>query len=131
MSHADRHEVYCANAGDSRAVLFLGDNVIPLSFDHKPTDAGERFRVEAAGGIVSDEGRVDHNLNLSRALGDLTYKKGADLPQSHQKISCVPDVSCFRIVRVVQEVFECPFCRQCGLEVIGGFQVWDGEGQTS
>ena len=34
---------YCANVGDSRAVLSSesGKNVVPLSFDHKPGDDKE------------------------------------------------------------------------------------------
>ena len=35
----DTH-IYCANAGDSRAVLSKGpNNVVPLSEDHKPDNA--------------------------------------------------------------------------------------------
>lgn len=48
-------------------------NCIPLSFDHKPENEGERKRIYAAGSVVT-EGRVDGNLNLSRALGDLKHK---------------------------------------------------------
>jgi hypothetical protein len=32
-----------------------------------------------AGGFVSD-GRINGNLNLSRAMGDLEYKKDRNLP---------------------------------------------------
>ncbi|CAK0898395.1 unnamed protein product, partial [Prorocentrum cordatum] len=41
-----------------------------------------------AGGFVTSEGRVDGNLNLSRALGDFAYKKDPKLKQTEQKISC-------------------------------------------
>ena len=34
-------EIYCANAGDSRAVLCNEDKAYPLSEDHKPDNAGE------------------------------------------------------------------------------------------
>lgn len=33
-----------------------------------------------AGGTVNKEGRINDNLNLSRALGDFTYKCNKDLP---------------------------------------------------
>ena len=45
-----------------------------MSRDHKPEDEDEYARIEAAGGAVHD-GRVQGNLNLSRALGDWSYKQ--------------------------------------------------------
>lgn len=44
-----------------------------MSIDHKPDDIKELNRISAAGGYVVD-GRVNGNLNLSRALGDFEYK---------------------------------------------------------
>jgi serine/threonine protein phosphatase PrpC len=44
-----------------------------MSIDHKPDDEIELNRIRAAGGFVSD-GRVNGNLNLSRAMGDFEYK---------------------------------------------------------
>jgi len=49
-----------------------------MSIDHKPDNKEEKDRIEKAGGFVS-EGRVNGNLNLSRALGDLEYKKDENL----------------------------------------------------
>jgi len=46
-----------ANAGDSRCVLSRNGDAVPMSFDHKPDDAPELARIEAAGGYVND-GRV-------------------------------------------------------------------------
>ena len=34
-------EIYCANAGDSRTVLYKAGNAIDLSHDHKPSDEAE------------------------------------------------------------------------------------------
>lgn len=48
-----------------------------MSEDHKPDDPAEKNRINMAGGFVS-EGRVNGNLNLSRALGDLEYKSNKD-----------------------------------------------------
>lgn len=62
-----------ANAGDSRCVLGAGGKCIPLSFDHKPECPVEIKRIEAVGSVIT-EGRVDGNLNLTRAFGDLKYK---------------------------------------------------------
>jgi len=85
--------IYAANAGDSRAVVCQEGKAVALSFDHKPTrdtsdyaDAketggkpvggstlGELLRIKNGGGHVTEQGRVNGNLNLSRALGDLKY----------------------------------------------------------
>jgi protein phosphatase 1G len=88
-------ELYASNAGDSRAILCRGGTAVELSRDHKPESPRERSRIENAGGRVSVVGpchRVDFGLNLSRALGDFLYKRNADLPPSHQKITAVPEV---------------------------------------
>jgi serine/threonine protein phosphatase PrpC len=64
------NELICANAGDSRCILGVGGKAVPLSVDHKPTMPKERQRITKAGSYVNYEGRIDGNLNLSRALGD-------------------------------------------------------------
>lgn len=69
----DYKKLYVANAGDSRCVLCRSGKAVALSFDHKPDNDNEKKRIEKAGSTIT-EGRVDGNLNLSRALGDLKYK---------------------------------------------------------
>ena len=51
----------------------------------------ELNRIEKAGGSVS-WGRVNGNLNLSRAMGDMEYKNNAKLPPEEQMITAFPDV---------------------------------------
>ncbi|MEW5310575.1 MAG: hypothetical protein WDW38_002361 [Sanguina aurantia] len=88
-------QLYCANAGDSRGVLARAGKAVALSEDHKPAQEGERARIISAGGFLSDIGgmcRVNGNLNLSRAIGDLKYKQNADLPPEHQIITAHPDI---------------------------------------
>ena len=85
-------EIYCANAGDSRAILSQGTSTFDLSDDHKPDNEDERIRIEAAGCDVSD-GRVAGKLSLSRAIGDLAYKQNPNLSVDSQAITCVPDVT--------------------------------------
>lgn len=69
----------CANAGDSRCVLGEGGRAVPLSTDHKPNLKKERDRIYKAGSTVNVEGRIDGNLNLSRAIGDIAHKKNPKL----------------------------------------------------
>ena len=87
--------IYVANAGDSRAVLSRGKKAIALSEDHKPAHVSERERIVAAGGFVSEIGgisRVNGNLSLSRAIGDLRYKQNPELERGAQIITAQPDV---------------------------------------
>lgn len=86
--------LYCANAGDSRAVLCRGDGKVhALSEDHKPTSITELGRIEKAGGFVNANGRVNGNLNLSRSLGDMKYKQVPNLLPKDQMITAEPDIT--------------------------------------
>ena len=87
----------CANAGDSRCVLGEGGRAIPLSQDHKPTQKKERERIYKAGSTVNSEGRIDGNLNLSRAIGDVVHKKTAKLSLQEQAITSMPDIKMHQI----------------------------------
>lgn len=49
-----KEHIYCANAGDSRAVLCRKGGVIELSEDHKPDNDLEEKRIQAANHFVSD-----------------------------------------------------------------------------
>mmetsp|Transcript_24645 Transcript_24645/g.56901 ORF Transcript_24645/g.56901 Transcript_24645/m.56901 type:complete len:480 (-) Transcript_24645:12-1451(-) len=97
--------VVVANAGDSRCILSTRKKAeeskaekvgaIALSEDHKPELKTEKARIEAAGGEVKDMpggARVQGDLNLSRALGDLRYKKRDDLPPSAQIVTADPEI---------------------------------------
>jgi serine/threonine protein phosphatase PrpC len=83
--------IYCANAGDSRTICYANGKCIPLSIDHKPDNPEELARIEASGGFVTG-GRVNGNLNLSRALGDFEMKKSVGRGPAQQAISSVPDI---------------------------------------
>mmetsp|Transcript_88106 Transcript_88106/g.221754 ORF Transcript_88106/g.221754 Transcript_88106/m.221754 type:complete len:360 (+) Transcript_88106:137-1216(+) len=98
-----RDVIIVANAGDSRAVMSRRRQAVPLSEDHKPNLPREKDRIQKAGGHVERQQvgtnvqyRVNGNLNLSRSLGDLEYKKNKDLLPSEQMICGTPDVHIFR-----------------------------------
>lgn len=82
--------IICANAGDSRAILQRGGKVLPLSFDHKPSNIPELQRIENAGGCVKNK-RVDGDLAVSRGLGDYAYKKANLRPVTKQKVIPEPE----------------------------------------
>jgi serine/threonine protein phosphatase PrpC len=85
------NEMYCANAGDSRCVLSHKGQAVEMSHDHKPDNDIEKERIQRAGGYISD-GRINGNLNLSRAIGDLEYKKDEKIGVHEQLIVAVPEV---------------------------------------
>ena len=62
-----------------------------MSYDHKPEDRIERERIYNAGASIID-GRVNGNINLSRAIGDLEYKENASLPPEQQAVTAFPDI---------------------------------------
>lgn len=85
-----KKKIFVANAGDSRAVMGKGGKAVPLSFDHKPENQIEIERIEKAGSTIT-EGRVDGNLNLTRAIGDLKYKTKTHLKPEEHPITANPD----------------------------------------
>lgn len=84
-------QLVVANAGDSRCVLAKAGSAVEMTIDHKPDMPSERERIVHAGGSVED-GRVMGNLNLSRSLGDLEYKRNPSLPPAQQMITAVPEI---------------------------------------
>ena len=70
-----KNKLYCANSGDSRAILCQNDNteneIIKLSNDHKPNV--EEERILEAGGYV-EKNRIQGQLGVSRSIGDWKYK---------------------------------------------------------
>ncbi|KAL1459993.1 hypothetical protein WDU94_011934 [Cyamophila willieti] len=84
--------LYCANAGDSRAIACVNGMVYPLSYDHKPNNTREKKRILAAGGTVKFN-RVNGMLAVSRALGDHQFKKNESLGPRDQAVTALPDVT--------------------------------------
>ena len=52
-------KLYCANVGDSRAIICEGENIIQLSKDHNPYLKSEYNR------ILQNNGRVKKNRSLN------------------------------------------------------------------
>ena len=78
-------------------MLCSARTAIDLSVDHKPEDETERNRIHAAGGKITEDGRVNGGLNLSRAFGDHFYKKNEAIALHEQMISAEPDVIVHRV----------------------------------
>ncbi|KAF7490735.1 putative protein phosphatase 2C 4 [Sarcoptes scabiei] len=82
---------YCANIGDSRCILCRNGTAFPLSNDTKPNDPIELARIERAGGTVI-RGRINMQINVSRAFGDHMYKCNPEIQLTEQMIIALPDV---------------------------------------
>lgn len=91
------NELFVANAGDSRCIICREGKAVDMSLDHKPEDAPELERITKAGGKVSNDGRINGGLNLSRAIGDHSYKQNKDLGAKEQMITALPDVKTLTI----------------------------------
>lgn len=85
------NQLYCANAGDSRAVACVNGEVEVLSLDHKPNNHAETKRIYEGGGFV-EFNRVNGNLALSRALGDFVFKRNDAKKPEEQIVTAYPDV---------------------------------------
>eukprot|EP00835_Amoeboradix_gromovi_P007142 NODE_1098_length_1206_cov_0.285456.p1 type:complete len:263 gc:universal NODE_1098_length_1206_cov_0.285456:1159-371(-) len=71
---ADKYTLYCANAGDARAVLCRNRKAVRLTRDHKGTDEWEAKRITDNNGFVF-KGRVNGVLAVTRSLGDHAMKE--------------------------------------------------------
>lgn len=113
------NKLYVANAGDSRCVLAKAGKAIEMSYDHKPDNQPEKDRITRAGGSVQD-GRVMGNLNLSRAIGDLEYKKNTELAPEEQMVTAFPDIKveeitqdCDFMILACDGIWDILTCQQC------------------
>ncbi|GAB4850559.1 hypothetical protein Ancab_029868 [Ancistrocladus abbreviatus] len=86
------HRLVVANAGDSRCVISRNGQAYDLSRDHKPELEDEKERIVNAGGFIQG-GRVNGSLNLTRAIGDMEFKKNKLLPAEKQMVTANPDIN--------------------------------------
>jgi len=103
--------LYFANCGDSRVVLFKKNTAFPQSIDHKPNLPSEETRIINAKGWIT-MGRVKGSLNVSRSIGDFYFKTNSVDPKE-QMITPIP------------EIIEAKYNEACEFIVIGCDGVWD------
>jgi protein phosphatase 1G len=91
-----------ANSGDSRAILCRNGLPVELTTDHKANLQSEIERITSAGGVVTN-GRVYGSLNLTRAIGDLSFKSDDSRPPESQVITANPDIGSILLDPVVDD----------------------------
>jgi len=69
----ESHQVFCANVGDTRAILSRKGQAIRITQDHTASNEEEAKRIQAAGGFIIN-GRVNGQIVITRSLGDHLMK---------------------------------------------------------
>lgn len=67
------NNIYIANCGDSRCILYNGKELFIKTKDHKPNDPTEYARIIKTNHKVKED-RIDSLINISRTFGDFTFK---------------------------------------------------------
>jgi len=63
-------ELYMSNVGDAQALLIQSEgNHRVITKKHDPAEAAERTRIRDAGGFVSRQGKLNDQIDVSRAFG--------------------------------------------------------------
>jgi len=81
-----------ANVGDARCIALVGGSVVRLSTEHKPTVREEKRRILLADSPLGSlrGGRINGELDFSRAIGDLKYKRQTELAMHELIVTSVP-----------------------------------------
>ena len=90
---------YIANVGDSLSVMYKNRNAIKLNKEHKTTYDKELNRINKIGGKLINY-RINGKLNITRALGDLSYKNRNNGYIYEQDVLPIPEVKKYSLVDV-------------------------------
>ena len=84
--------IYIANVGDSLSVMYKDKKAFNLNREHQIVIESEKDRVIKSGATVQGY-RINGMLNLTRAIGDLRFKKNKSLKRYEQSVIAVPDIT--------------------------------------
>ena len=104
--------IISANTGDSRAIMSINRQAVPITSDHKPYNRKEMLRISKAGGFVAGN-RVQGVLAVSRSFGDYMFKKNPDVGFHAQMVTALPDVRIFEMDQNMEFI------------VLGSDGIWD------
>ena len=80
----EKYHTYISNVGDSLTFIIRDGKILYCTEEHKPNNTIERNRIEKCNGYVADN-RLNGQLALSRAFGDLIYKNSNNSNNTHGK----------------------------------------------
>ena len=82
---------FVANVGDSLSVMYKKEKAIKLNQEHKTTLDKEYNRIKKCGGKLINY-RINGKLNITRAIGDLSYKNRNNGYIYEQDVLAIPEV---------------------------------------
>ena len=86
------NSLYLANCGDSLSVMFKNGEAIKLNREHKTSLQSEKERIIKSGNVITNK-RIAGKLNLTRAIGDLEFKKNYNLKYYEQSVISYPEIT--------------------------------------
>jgi len=85
--------IYIANVGDSLSLMYKNGEIYKLSNEHKTTLKSEIIRIKKFNKFKLINNRINGKLNITRAIGDLNYKKNENLKPFEQIITSYPEIN--------------------------------------
>jgi len=93
----DTRRFWCANAGDSRAIMCRSGEAVSLSEDHRVTNAAEVERIQKLGGFIKNK-RAMGRLECFRTIGDADVDSKVVTAEPEVKVFEVEDTDEFIIL---------------------------------
>ena len=84
--------IYIANVGDSLSVMYKDKKAYNLNREHQVVIEEEKERVIKSGATIQGY-RINGMLNLTRALGDIRFKKDKNLKRHEQSVLAFPEIT--------------------------------------
>ena len=84
--------IYIANVGDSLSVMYKDGKAYNLNREHQVVIESEKERVLKSGATIQGY-RINGMLNLTRALGDIRFKKDKKLKRDEQSVLAIPEIT--------------------------------------
>ena len=84
--------IYIANVGDSLSVMYKNKKAYNLNKEHQLILKDEKERVIKSGATINGY-RINGMLNLTRAIGDLSFKTNNKLKRYEQSVIALPEIT--------------------------------------